>query len=124
MRLPKEQQEKIDYGIKQCQLAMNRCLRKIGWSKAKKNKKSKTDKKKNDALQDDNSTTNKSDSNDTSPTKDSEENNNTTDADDDDDDDDGELIKEMQDEDDWDALMNKSISDNLIFIAYFTSPLS
>mmetsp|Transcript_58453 Transcript_58453/g.52672 ORF Transcript_58453/g.52672 Transcript_58453/m.52672 type:complete len:227 (-) Transcript_58453:38-718(-) len=123
VRLPKEYQEKIDYGVKQCQLAMNRCLRRIGWSKPKKK-----DRKKNDDLKkdtnDNNSTTDKSvndNDNDTSSTNDGEKANdqNPTDGEDDDD---GELIKEMQDEDEWDKLMNKSISDNLVFIAYFTSP--
>eukprot|EP00483_Globobulimina_turgida_P005347 UN05357 len=95
VRLPKEYQEKIDYAIKQSQLALNRCLRKIGWLKSKK-KKTETppnntddDKHFHEQVKDKDNDT---------------------------------LIKEMEDENEWDALMERSKTQNLSFIAYFTSP--
>ena len=37
-RLPPQYQAKIDEFVKQCQLAINRCLKKIGWHKKKESK--------------------------------------------------------------------------------------
>ena len=91
-RLPKEYQEKIDYGIKQCQLALNRCLRKVGWTKRKKEKV--------DELTADDVPTEGANGHQAS------------------------RVRELRDEDEWDGLLDQSKSENLIFIAYFTSPLS
>ena len=82
-RLPLEYQKKIDYGIRQCQLCMNRCWKRVWPSKSKENK--------TDAIG------NKSSSG---------------------------LIKKIENEDEWDALIEQSKNDNLIFIAYFTSQLT
>lgn len=90
--LPKEYQEKVDEFIKQCQLALNRCLRKIGWTKSKKEKV--------DEITEDDQPIEGANGHQT------------------------QRVKELRDEDQWDVLLEQSKSQNLIFIAYFTSPLS
>eukprot|EP01084_Bolivina_argentea_P118548 210319_1 len=99
VRLPTKYQKKIDYGIKQCQLAMNRCLKKIGWTKSKK-KSSPSPKNESDDIMN----TNQNQS--TTIDRPSDE----------------EVIKEMEDDRDWNALIQQSSSSNLMFMAYFTSP--
>eukprot|EP01083_Nonionella_stella_P226960 805566_1 len=102
VRLPKEYQQKIDYGIKQCQLALNKCFRKIGWGKSKK-KKAESECTECNCDRVPNGTNSNHNNTNTQSVSD-------------------ELIKWMQNEDEWDEFMEQSKTQNLIFIAYFTSP--
>ena len=94
-RLPESYQKNIDKTVNYYQIKMNQFLRKIGWLKPK-NEDKKTDK----ITKDDNiSNTNNNNNN---------ESNN-------------DIIKELNNEDEWESLIEDSKRNNKTFIAYFTA---
>eukprot|EP01083_Nonionella_stella_P296772 1008079_1 len=115
VRLPIRYQQKIDYGIKQCQLALNRCLRRIGWSKSKKKKTDQVTPNDKPVKSTHNINTSNNNNNNNNTNMNNRERQREREGE-------RPLIKEMEDEDEWDELLEKSTSQNQSFIAYFTSP--
>jgi len=113
VRLPTSYQRKIDDGIKRLQLALNRCLRRIGWNNAQKKKKKKDDDYRDmddrDDLDDNEENVTHPDR--ASSSKSNETENSANDS----------MIKDLLIEEDWNALMQESKTNHTAFIAYFTS---